>query len=791
MVGTPTQRRARLRRARLGLASVALLCAVLLAACGDDDDGGLLVSAAAPSPSPVVRPLLAPPAPADGVQITMDGFDVPVGGETEVCRLVRLPNERPIDIDRFEVAMPDGSHHFVVWSYNGVQADEFPDGLFYAPACIVPRPADSMNTAMLAGSGSPRSSVQYPAGTGLKLGPHHPVLLNAHYVNATGAAFQPTVYVNLYYAKQPVTHPVEALAATNYNIFVPPGQWRTTTARWRVPFDMYFLSLSSHMHKRGDVFTARIVEGHVEHPEGDVHAESRPARTARHLSDGGEPADTGSGDFYRAEDWEKPTIITYDPPRLYPKGTVIEFSCTQHNDKSVPLAFGPLADDEMCVLTGTYYRADSAPAPGARIPGCLPQAAQLTCFADPLASSSAGPAVCGNGRREGGEECDGGPANSTGRCAATCRLELPTGTELGTRRFPIVFSGPNSGTTDFFNSVVNASSVEARLGVVADGALLFTAGAADETGAVPVSQDADVRIGFGLQGGTGSFCARIGPSSGGTLHCRGGVGVDLTAEVDNADGTATPADMTVRFGRGVDGGPGSLSMFLSASLTTVPGPPADCLTRDWSGDPTYPLPFTTGTSTGTITSADRVVGSNLVMSRTGENFDCSRWTDTDGPGILQALPFLNPNNTQGISGDLIALLTLAGHDARALLPPPTPTPPVTPIGGELAAITEDIFAARCALPSCHSSATRAGDLVLEAAGVYDALVGQPAANPVARAGGVLRVAPGAPATSYLMRKILGDLGSGEGVRMPLGNPPLPEHEVARIRAWILAGAPAQ
>ena len=86
---------------------------------------------------------------------------------------------------------------------------------------------------------------------------------------------------------------------------------------------------------------------------------------------------------------------------------------------------------------------------------------------------------------------------------------------------------------------------------------------------------------------------------------------------------------------------------------------------------------------------------------------------------------------------------------------------------------------------------RAGDLVLEAEGVYDALVGQPAANPVARAGGVLRVAPGAPATSYLMRKILGDLGSGEGVRMPLGNPPLPEHEVARIRAWILAGAPAQ
>ena len=59
----------------------------------------------------------------------------------------------------------------------------------------------------------------------------------------------------------------------------------------------------------------------------------------RFTGNGSEPA---PGDFFRTENWQHPTVLTYDEPRLVKAGTVLEFSCTQHNEKPVPLRFGPL-----------------------------------------------------------------------------------------------------------------------------------------------------------------------------------------------------------------------------------------------------------------------------------------------------------------------------------------------------------------------------------------------------------------------------------------------------------------
>ena len=106
-----------------------------------------------------------------------------------------------------------------------------------------------------------------------------------------------------------------------------------------------------------------------------------------------------------------------------------------------------------------------------------------------------------------------------------------------------------------------------------------------------------------------------------------------------------------------------------------------------------------------------------------------------------------------------------------------------------ATIERKIFAVSCALPSCHGAAS-AGGLTLTTGAAYVNLVGVPATNAVAHAAGLLRVAPGDPDHSFILDKLTGTLASGEGAQMPYVGSPLPPADIALIRRWITAGAPA-
>ena len=123
--------------------------------------------------------------------------------------------------------------------------------------------------------------------------------------------------------------------------------------------------------------------------------------------------------------------------------------------------------------------------------------------------------------------------------------------------------------------------------------------------------------------------------------------------------------------------------------------------------------------------------------------------------------------------------------------PPHHTRPPHPKGGgtTFATIQKKIFDASCATPTCHGAAAASGGLDLAAGSSYGNLVGVPAANPGAQAGGVLRVAPGNPDASFLLQKVLGNITPIEGVKMPLVGRPLSPAELDLIRRWIAAGAP--
>jgi Bacterial Ig-like domain len=107
-------------------------------------------------------------------------------------------------------------------------------------------------------------------------------------------------------------------------------------------------------------------------------------------------------------------------------------------------------------------------------------------------------------------------------------------------------------------------------------------------------------------------------------------------------------------------------------------------------------------------------------------------------------------------------------------------------GGALTAdfqsIQDNVFTPICT--QCHVGASAPRGLQLDATHSYAALVGVASSEQPT----VLRVAPGQPDSSYLIRKLT-NTGGISGVQMPANGPPyLPQATIDVIRQWITNGA---
>jgi len=97
---------------------------------------------------------------------------------------------------------------------------------------------------------------------------------------------------------------------------------------------------------------------------------------------------------------------------------------------------------------------------------------------------------------------------------------------------------------------------------------------------------------------------------------------------------------------------------------------------------------------------------------------------------------------------------------------------------------QKVLTSSCALPSCHSTFARQGGLVLETEDVsYKSMVNRPAELP--EAAGLVRVKPGDPAASFLVKKLRGE---GPGLAMPDAGNQLAEPIITMIEDWISRGA---
>lgn len=113
-------------------------------------------------------------------------------------------------------------------------------------------------------------------------------------------------------------------------------------------------------------------------------------------------------------------------------------------------------------------------------------------------------------------------------------------------------------------------------------------------------------------------------------------------------------------------------------------------------------------------------------------------------------------------------------------------PPFEPgavVESKLSSIQENIFDKKCAIPTCHSGAGAPLGLDLDAGQSHGNLVGVQAIQ-----SSLDRVEPGDPDNSFLIRKLEGTLGGGEGQQMPRNADPLSVKEIQAIRDWITNGA---
>ena len=280
---------------------------------------------------PEFRP---PPEPENGIQLHLGPFDVPPHFEREFFFMVPLANDRELLIERFEITMQTGSHHFLLYTFN----DEIPDHL--VPAAQEYRELrDSTGVYVLetvrtmffhtpiVGSQWPFYDLSFPPGVALRLPEDALLDLNSHYINRSGQPATGEVYLNMHLADPAtVEHELRLFGLSNYDISLPPGQVTTLEKEFLFDERTHVLYLIGHAHEHMQEFRVEVVGGSR---DGEL--------------------------VYIAYDWEHPPTLVLDPPLILERGQGFRVEATYDNWTDRELNFGFLSEDEMMILYGFYY----------------------------------------------------------------------------------------------------------------------------------------------------------------------------------------------------------------------------------------------------------------------------------------------------------------------------------------------------------------------------------------------------------------------------------------------------
>ncbi len=254
------------------------------------------------------------------VTIEMEPWQVMPGEDRIWCKTMKVPSDVTLDVSKFTVTMPDGSHHFILYTSD----TDYPDGF---GGC------QGMNDRMFI-TGSQISGVYesaYGPGLALPLFAGQQLILESHYANASGDPITAHVSVEMEVIDHAdVADYVQTILIPHTSFSIPP-QTTGYTSSMTVPEMPGFnvISATSHAHARLTKFTADRVT---------------PAGTNR---------------IFETTDWDSPQVERYTPPLAGDSANSITFECTWNNETTGYIEHGSTQNDEMCILVLTFFPAYS------------------------------------------------------------------------------------------------------------------------------------------------------------------------------------------------------------------------------------------------------------------------------------------------------------------------------------------------------------------------------------------------------------------------------------------------
>jgi hypothetical protein len=272
-------------------------------------------------------------------------FDVAPGKEVQLCRTMKLDNTDPVAINRLNVSMSTGSHHFILFRARTPDI-VYPDQIFPCFGTVNFDEWDFMMDVNKKGG----YDWQLEPGQAFVMGPHQQIMVQSHYVNATSVQTPEGGMTNLEMTLTPlaeVKHELKGMFTVNTRINIPPHAAEYTTTKSCSPsHPISIVAMTGHFHARGTRFGVDLMD------LGD------PV-----LRDTIDP-DRVQETMYESLSWDSPLFAIFPTPKRVISDGVnsLRFSCTFSNDDPTSITydswigFGGHADtQEHCNLFFQYY----------------------------------------------------------------------------------------------------------------------------------------------------------------------------------------------------------------------------------------------------------------------------------------------------------------------------------------------------------------------------------------------------------------------------------------------------
>lgn len=268
--------------------------------------------------------------PSQGIQLHLGPFDVEANSEREFFFFSELNNPEEFYINRYEINMREGSHHFILYDFPGEvkpNPGEYRDFYDQNGSLNLGTALSILNQRFVIGTQTRKTEYRFPAGVALKVKARKGFDLNSHYVNRSNERKIGEVSVNLHtIPKEQVERVAENLFESYQDIVLPPNQITTLSRTSRFNKRMHIFQLTSHAHEN-------LIEYKV-------------------FIDGG----LRDGELvYFSKDWEHPPLLQIDPPLVLEAGEGLRSVATYNNKTARTLRFGLRSTDEMMIVFGMYY----------------------------------------------------------------------------------------------------------------------------------------------------------------------------------------------------------------------------------------------------------------------------------------------------------------------------------------------------------------------------------------------------------------------------------------------------